>query len=199
MREALCHFYLGRGSKKECFDAVKGCSETTYYRIKDEHPELAEAIDHSARREALYRTSGEQIAFQARQKRRSRAIQEWAMDVLADPRVQEVLLSIILGEPRTVVVGDEERYIIPRPADRIRAFKALLDLARCGCLPETEVGIDDIIWAKPPADERDEDSLDWLIGVGVPVDFETIAATTPDGRDVKATVAPPRSEAGTQF
>jgi hypothetical protein len=189
MQEALTHHYLGRGSKAECLDKVNGISETTYYRLRKEHPELAEAIDHSARREALYRTSGEQIAFQARQKRRSRAIQERAMEALLDPAVMQAIVDIAIGRPRTVTVGHEEKHIIVYPRDQVKAIALLQDLAREGVLPETEVSIDDLIWAEPPTDDKDKDSLDWLIGVGVPRDFNTVTAKTGDGQEIKTTVA----------
>ncbi|MFW6082861.1 MAG: hypothetical protein ACOC8C_02270 [Chloroflexota bacterium] len=189
MRQALCHFYLGQGPKKDCLDAVNGCSETTYYRIKNEYPDLVEAIDHSARREALLRTSGQDIAFQARQKRKSHKLQERAAEALLDPRVMDTIVDIALGKPRTVAVGGEDQHIIVYPRDQIRAFALLQKLAREGVLPETEIGIDDIIWIDPPADDTKKDNLDWMIGAGVPTDFKTMTATTADGREVKGTVA----------
>jgi hypothetical protein len=188
MRQALCHFYLGRGSKKECLDALDGISETTYYRIKNEYPDLVDAIDRSARREALYRTCGEDIAFQARQKRESREIQRRAAEILKE--CLPVLASIALGEPRRVDVDGETQFILVYPRDRLKAIALVQKIAREGTLPKREITLKDIQWAEPPR-EAEEPSLDWLINIGVPTDFHTVTATTPDGREVKATVVPP--------
>lgn len=188
MREGLCHHYTGRGSKGECLDALNGCSETTYYRIKNEHPELVEAIDRSARREALYRTCGEDIAFQARQKRASHQIQRSASEALE--QCIPVLASIALGEPRQVEINGETEFILVYPRDQLKAIALLQKIARHGVLPESEISTEDI--ARPQAsDEEQAPDVDLLIGAGVPTDFDSITAKTPDGREVRATVVPP--------
>jgi hypothetical protein len=192
MREALCHFYLGRGSKKECFDAVNGCSETTYYRLKNEHPDLVAAIDNSARREALYRTNGEDIAFQARQKRRSRAIQEWAIGLLLDPRVMQATLDIALGIPRQVEVDGATMTIIVYPRDQLKAIALLQDLARGGVLPQTQGSFTDIlpVRGKTPSQRKNMTTLESIGAFGVRTDLSTITASKPDGQSIKVSVLP---------
>jgi hypothetical protein len=187
MREALCDFYLGRGSKKECFDAVKGCSETTYYRLKNEHPDLVTAIDNSARREALWRTNGDDIAFQARQKRISHQLQLEAMEALEE--CIPVLVSIALGEPRQVEVDGETQTILVYPRDQVKAVAFLQKIAQEGVLPETEISIKNYLRPEITSEAEEQDDLDWMIGVGVPTDFKTLTATTPDGREFKTTIA----------
>jgi hypothetical protein len=187
IRRALIKHYLGHGSVARCLEEAERCSETTFYRWKNDFPELVEAIDNSARREALYRTNGDDIAFQARQKRFSHQIQLAAMEALKD--CIPMLVSIALGKPRQVEVDGETQTILVYPRDQVKAVALLQKLAREGVLPETDIAVKDFLRSETASDTKEEQNPDWLIGVGVPTDFETLTATTPDGREVRATVA----------
>ena len=177
MREALTRYYLGLGTRGECLDDVSGCSETTYYRIRNEYPELVQAIDDSARLEALLRVSGEEIAFQGWQKRMSHVIQERATEALLDPRVMEAMLQIILGKSRTVVLDGTELPIIPYPRDQLEALRVVQDLARYGCLPESETVFKPM--EEPDMSSEDVDDPSWLIGLNPGSDAEMASGWHP--------------------
>ena len=154
MREALIQHFLGRGSVKQCIENTSGISESTFYRIRKDHPGLAEAIDNTARGEALYRVDGKTIAYQARQKRLSHEVQERAIEALLDPRVIQAILDIALGKPRQVEVAGETVTMIVYPRDQLKAIALLQDLARGGVLPETHTSFTDILPAMPKKPTR---------------------------------------------
>jgi hypothetical protein len=101
----------------------------------------------------------------------------------------QAILDIALGKPRTVTVGGEEQHIIVYPRDRLKAVALLQEIAREGVLPETEISIKDMLRPETTSEANEKRDMDWLIGVGVPTDFKSVTATTPDGREIKATVA----------
>jgi hypothetical protein len=174
---------------KDILDEVSGISETTFYRVKKEFPELAAAIDESARLEAWRRIGDEEIAFQANEKRLSRAIQECAMDVLEDPRVLQAVVDVVLGKPRLSVIGGESKHVAPRPKDQLQAFRALQDFARSGFLPERTTGFKDLMTIpEPPLPKKEQADVEWLIGSGVSSESDSLTGETGDGDTTEPTV-----------
>lgn len=191
IERGLVRYFLGEGPIKECLNAEDGCSDATYYRWKHDHPELIEAIEDSARLKGLKGQRGEDIAFESRQKQRSHAIQEWAIDVFERDDIKESLIRLALGTVRTAEADGEMKTIVAYPRDQIEAMKLLQELSRGGTLPEVRkdhtMEFLDRMVDRDDEGEQEGASLQ-RIGLGVMPDFTRIEATTADGKVYTAEV-----------
>jgi len=200
IESALTRYFKGLATKKEALSEEEGCSEGTYYTWRKEHPDLIQAIEDQARLKGLKAQRGEDIAFEARQKRRSHFVQEYAMEILEDVAVMEAMHSIVLGETRLVRQGEEEKYITAYPRDQIEALRRIQEIARGGTLPEPRaealefldrVPVENERWGRKEKEEEEEKSGTTLeeIGFGASTRFTKITAETADGRKLTAEVS----------
>jgi hypothetical protein len=192
MERALTRYFLGHGTKKECFDQEEDCSDATFYTWREKHPQIVQAIEDNARLRGLKGQRGEDIAFESRQKRRSHEIQEWAIDAFERNDIKAALIDLALGTSRTVMMGDEEKHIVAYPRDQIQALELLQELARGGTLPEAKKDalefLDRIAETEEEEEEHDGTTLDDFV-TGVPAQFTRITAETADGRKLTAEVS----------
>lgn len=194
LHRALTRFFSGEGKKTELLEDEVGCSPSTYYRWRDKNVELMQTIEDRARLLALKQQRGEDVAWEARQKRLSHGIQEWAIDSLSRRDVQGALIELILGTTRTVMMGDEERHIVSYPRDQVQALQLLQEIARGGALPESRQGTLEFLDRIPMQDTDEEEEekpsgpkLDDFI-LGIPTQFTKITAETANGRKLTAEV-----------
>lgn len=191
MERALTHYFLGHGTKKECFEAEEDCSDATFYTWRQQYPAIVQAIEDNARLRGLKGQRGEDIAFESKQKRRSHEIQEWAMGTFERRDIRHALISLALGEPRLVTMNGEEQSIVAYPRDQIQALELLQELSRGGTLPEAKKDALEFLDRIAEQDEETEDGgtkLDDLF-IGVPTNFSKITVESADGRKLTAEVS----------
>jgi hypothetical protein len=206
IQRALTEYLLGHGTKVDCFEQERGCAISTYYNWRSEYPDLVQAIEDRARLNALKNQYGEDVAFQARQKRRSQHVQEEAMRALEDDRVVGMLFDLILGVPRTSVIEQDNgeldvKRIHVYPRDQIEAFRRLRELARGGVRPEITADGLDFLDRLPMLGENKRRAMEdfrqqpeeqprgvTLDDIAPSAQFTRITAETTDGRTFTAEV-----------
>lgn len=213
MERALIRYFSGLSKKVQSFEEEDACSISTYYSWRHNYPDLVQAIEDRARLKALKAQRGEDVAWEARQKRRSHNIQEQAIEAMERPEVVGAMLEIVLGGYRTVDLEDYDeegnlrakRYnIVSYPRDQVEALKRLQELARGGALPEAKAEtlefLDRLSEEKRLLEHQQEDEEreepedtstkleDIGFGMGVGTRFTKITAETADGRTITAEV-----------
>jgi hypothetical protein len=181
---------LGGGAIAKAFGQVEAGLIDRYYRRRKKFPDEIDEINKEAQAEAHKERSFEREGFEARHERAS-----WALKEAARRAVLELvpeLERIARGEPRHVEIEDaggtiSYKTIIPYPRDQIAAFKALVDSARYGFLPQK---------IAPPIVSAAETKEDEHKGGLLPIfsanpNFKRIEARTPDGKRVVAEVGKP--------
>ena len=185
--EALTLYYTQGPPITAAFAQVEAGLIDRYYRRKKKHPLEIERINREARAAAWWQRSGEELAFEAEQVRRSHEIQRDAMEALE--RALPELARIARGEPSYLwdPATGEERVVIVYPRDQIGAARLLQSIARGGVLPE---GYESPEFAVPVVEETMVESrevdLSMLDLLGVTTAFSTLTARMPDGRTYTA-------------
>lgn len=207
MERALAKYYAGLVQKKEALDEEEDCGVSTYYAWKKAHPDLVQYIEDRARLKALKHQRGEDVAWEARQKRSSHELQEKAIEALKSKELIPAMLDVALGGHRSLTMmadgknGPYEKIynIISYPRDQVEAVRRLQELARGGALPEAKAETlefldrlteerTDAEYAEEEAEDTGTKLEDIGFGMGVGTRFTKITAETADGRTITAEV-----------
>ena len=186
--EALTLYYTQGPPITAAFAQVEAGLIDRYYRRKKKHPLEIERINREARAAAWWQRSGEELAFEAEQVRRSHEIQRDAMEALE--RALPELARIARGEPSYLwdPATGEERVVIVYPRDQISAARLLQSIARGGVLPEgyETPEVEMPVVAEEAVAGSGEADLSMLELLGVATRFSTLTARMPDGRTYTA-------------
>jgi hypothetical protein len=168
----------------DAFDQVEAGLIDRYYRRRKRYPEEIAAIDREAKGAAMRELSGDQLAFESRQMRKSRELQMAAIE--STKEALEKLERIVNGEAFRV----EGKVIIPYPRDIIAATNVILEIARKGVMPETYPRrLRQFLEADK--EEKAERSKPYIPVLGVNPNFSRVTTTLPDGTEYTAEVKRP--------
>jgi hypothetical protein len=180
-RKAL-ELHYGQGMRmNDAFDQVEAGLMDRYYRRRKNYPDEIEAINREAKAAAMRELSGDQLAFEARQMRKSRELQMAA--IKATHETLDRLVRIVSGEAFIV----EGKVIIPYPRDIIAAGNVILEIARKGVMPATYPRrLRQFLEAdKEEKAEREKPDIPSL---GLNPNFSKFSATAPDGTTYTAEI-----------